>query len=85
MKLQDGLLSILSLIGLAIIFAAPYSASASSLLDNPDAEAVVQQNKQLSKPIEASSSAIKPKSSGKAFLFSALAGIADAMLRNTVH
>ena len=71
MKLQDSLLFILPLIGLAIILAAPYSTLASSLLDNPDAEAVVQQNKELNEPIEASSPIIKPKSPGKAFLFSA--------------
>ena len=48
-----------------------YPVSADSLLQDPDAEAVVEQNKRLSTPISDSLASVQLKSPGKAFLFSA--------------
>lgn len=70
MKQQANLLS--ASIAIIVLIVVPYFASADSLIRNSDAEAVVQQNEQLRKPLTEALSATVPKSPGKAFLFSAI-------------
>ncbi len=71
MKLQGNLLPAIAAMTFVIALTASCSAMASSLLHDPDAEAVVELNKQLSESITSSLSSAQPKSSAKAFLFSA--------------
>ena len=71
MKRQNSFLLASATTMLISMMAVCCTVSASSLLTDPDAEAVVQQNKRLSAPISNSTSA-QLKSPGKAFLFSAV-------------
>ena len=71
MKRRGSLLLASAVTTFVIVLTVSCPASTSSLLHNPDAEAVVQQNKQLSEPIARSLPSARMKSPGKAFLFSA--------------
>lgn len=71
MKRQDSFLLAPAAIMLIAMLAVCCPVSASSLLNDPVAEAVVQQNKQLSASISNLSTSTQSKSPSKAFLFSA--------------
>ena len=71
MKRRGDLLPALAAVALIMALAVPCLASASSLLHNPDAEALAQKNRQLSESLTSSLSSAQPKSPAKAFLLSA--------------
>ena len=71
MKRQDSFLLAPAATMIIFMVAVCCPISASSLLHDPDAEAVVQQNKQLSAPISDLAASVQPKSPGRAFFFSA--------------
>ena len=72
MKRQDSFLLAPAAIILIVMAVVCCPVSASSLLYDPDAEAVAQQNKQLSAPISDLAASAQSKSPGRAFLFSAV-------------